>query len=159
MKKILLLAMILSLILSGCGIAEKRYVEDRSDKLEALPLTDEIYSITVIKATYQMIKTAQTLKANTIQIGLGHRDYKEEISLVEKHLEEIQEARDKIVDIKPSVNKEDERDSLVESIDEYSIAVNAYLSLLEKDKISKEELQLGIDNLTTSIGLVKMNIN
>lgn len=159
MKKILVLALMMTLILSGCSLAEKRYVKDNSDQLEKIPVSNELYTVRIIKATNQMIKAAQTIKANSIQVGLGSRDYKEDIEIVETHLEDIQNTRNEILSFIPDADKEDDRESLIEAIDAYSAAVSTHLDLIKKDEIDKDVYKDSIDDLTTKMRIVKLYSN
>jgi len=159
MKQILILGMALLIILGGYSLGEKRYVKDHSEELEKIPVSNELYTVRVIKATNQIIKTAQNIKANSIQVGLGSRDYKEDIEIVEKHLEEIQAARDEIMSFLPDEDKEIDRESLVEAIDDYAVSVKEHLDLINQDEIDIDTYKNSIDVITTKIGVIKLYIN
>lgn len=159
MKQILILGMALLIILGGYSLGEKRYMKDRSEELEKIPVSNELYTVRVIKATNQIIKTAQNIKANSIQVKLGSRDYKEDIEIVEKHLEEIQAARVEIMSFLPDEDKEIDRESLVEAIDDYAASVKDHLDLINQDEIDVDAYKNSIDVITTKIGVIKLYIN
>ena len=159
MKRIIALIIVMTLVLTGCSFGSKRYVKENEDSFKEKPVSEEVYKTTVIKELTTLSAAADLIKMSLIQIGLGNRNYQEEIERVEKHIENIQDVRDMFVNLKEPSDKDVHKEELLAALDDYSLSVNAYLVLLKKDKVSKDELTSAVDELYLNFKFVKEYMN
>lgn len=159
MKKILILLLIGMMILSGCSLGEKRYVEENKNSFKDLPVKTDVYKATLIKELATLSAAADLIKMSHIQVGLGNRNYQEDIERVEEHIKDIQEVRDLFENMIEPMDMKEHKADFLEALDEYSVSVNAYLSLLKKDSVTKDELDKAVDDLYLKFKFAKEFIN
>ncbi|QUH22052.1 hypothetical protein [Alkaliphilus sp. B6464] len=160
LKKILLIAISLVLVLGVTGCSDssgagKRYVQDRSDRMEDIAITDSQYKMGVTSIVTPIIQSGYNININAQQIKMGRGDIMSEIENIERQVEDVQSVRNKVSSLKVLQSKEMDKEDLINGIDTYSQRLNNYKAVLQSENLTKDQVQLAIDNLMAALDIVK----
>lgn len=161
-KKILILTMgviLCSLFLVGCdenhNPANEKLFGDNSSFMPQVPISDQEFQIGIIQKISPITQDGYFLNSQAIAIKNGRVDRDNELPKIDIMVNNVQSVRDYVSELNVSENKKVNQEELIKALDKYSTQLTDYKNLLSNDSVSKENLQLKIDEVMSALELVK----
>lgn len=161
-KKIIILIIsvfLCSIFLVGCdennNPANQKLFGDNSSLMPEVAISDQQFQIGVVQKISPITQDGYFLNGQAIAIKNGRVDRENELPKLDVMINNVQNARDFVVGLNVSENKKVNQEELVKALDLYSTQLTDYKNLLSNKNVSKENLQIKIDEVMSSLELVK----
>lgn len=155
----ILLMLISIVILTGCtsenNPINKRYMEDRSDQLPDIALSDEQFVMLLRQEVIPINNSIYTLSMQAQQLKAGVGDMKTEIERVDTILGNIQNTIEKIMDMKVSQKEEARKKNVIDALNNLKIQLTSYKTILSSDNATKASIQTAIDIIMSALETLK----
>lgn len=162
MKKIvsLLLLFVMVFSLTACNESNpvnKRYTEDRSTILPDIPVSNEKFSMFITSEIIPITNSVYTLSMQAQQLKAGTGNVESEIQRIDSLLVDIQTAREGLMDLNVNEDKQQQKQNILDALNNLEIQLSSYKTLLSSDKITKASIQDAIDIIMGALDTVKQH--
>lgn len=162
MKKIvsLLLLFVMVFSLTACNESNpvnKRYTEDRSTILPDIPVSNEKFSMFITSEIIPITNSVYTLSMQAQQLKAGTGNVESEIQRIDSLLVDIQTAREGLMDLNVNEDKQQQKQNILDALNNLEIQLSSYKTLLSSDKITKASVQDAIDIIMGALDTVKQH--
>lgn len=161
MKKAMYILLLVIMIFSLTACSEennpinKRYTEDRSSYMLDIPMSDSQFTMYLSSKVIPLCNSVYTLSMQAQQLKLGTGNAENEIKRIESILGETKQIREDLMEMNVSVNKQEQKQNIINSLNNLEIQLSSYKTLLSSENFTKNDIQNAIDIIMNALDTVK----
>lgn len=160
MKRLLSIFLLIMMVFSLTACSEsnpinKRYTEDRSSQMPNIPVSDEKFTMYLSNKIIPITNSVYTLSMQAQQLKAGTGNIENEIKRIDNILVEIQEAREGLMDMNVNEHKQEQKQNVINSLNNLEIQLSSYKTLLTSKNLTKTNIQNAIDIIMGALDSLK----